>query len=70
MMYLRVMSDIQMTIFVGSGSSAPMFLNMLAKVGSTKTIMKMMTRAATLMMVIGYTIALLTLPLSLAAFSM
>ena len=70
MMYLRVMSDIQMTIFVGSGSSAPMFLNMLAKVGSTNTIMKMMTRAATLMMVIGYTIALLTLPLSLAAFSM
>ena len=70
MMYLRVMSDIQMTIFVGSGRSAPMFLNMFANVGSTKTIMKMMTRHATLMMVIGYTIALLTWPLSLAAFSM
>src|SRR5919106_4498641 len=70
MMYLRVMSDIQITIFVGSGSSAPMPLNMLANVGSTNTIMKMITRQATLMIVIGYTMALLTCPLSLAAFSM
>ena len=70
MMYLRVKSDIQMTIFVGSGRSAPMFLNMLANVGSTNTIMKMMTRQATLMMVMGYTIALLTCAFSLAAFSM
>ena len=53
MMYLRVMSDIHMTIFVGSGRSAPMFRNMFAKVGSTKIIMKMMTRQATPMMVTG-----------------
>ncbi len=70
MMYFRVKSDRRMTILVGSGNSAPMFLNMFANVGSTKTIMKMMTRAATLMIVTGYTMALLTWPFSLAAFSM
>ena len=52
-MYLRVMSDIHMTTLVGSGSSEPMFLNMFAKVGSTKIIMKMMTRHATPMIVTG-----------------
>ena len=45
-------------------------LNIFAKVGMTKIIMNTMTSTATLMMVMGYTIAPLTLLFSLAAFSM
>jgi hypothetical protein len=53
MMYDCTKSDSHMTMRVGNGSSAPRPLNIFAKVGMTKIIMKMMTRNATLMMVMG-----------------
>jgi len=54
-MYRCVNSEMNMTIFVGSGRSAPSPWNILANVGMTKIIMNTMTSIATLMMVMGYT---------------
>jgi hypothetical protein len=51
--YFCVNSEMYMTIFVGSGRSAPRPWNILAKVGMTKIIMNTMTSTATLMIVMG-----------------
>ncbi len=58
-----------MTIRVGRGSSAPISLNMVAKVGMTNVSMKTMTRKATPMMEAGYTMAPFTFRFRAAAFS-
>ncbi len=62
--------DIPITMRVGSGSWAPRPSNMAAKVGITFHRMTAMTMPAIPMTATGYTIAPLTCPLSLTAFSM
>ena len=61
---------IAITIRVGSGSCAPMPLNIAAKVGMTFHRITVTTTAAMTMIATGYTIADFTCPLSFTAFSM
>ena len=60
----------QSTIWVGSGSSPPKSVNILAKVGMMKISMKAVAPRATVSTTPGYTMALWTLRFSASAFSM